>query len=453
MTTTPLLTVVLAAGKGTRMKSALPKVMHRLAGLSILGHVLNAAQAAGSSEIAVVIGPDMDVVRAEVGQCAPRAKVFVQHEPLGTAHAVLSARQALAGHRGDVLVLVADIPLLTPASIARLRAALEAGHHVAVLGFNASDPNGYGRLITDASGALLAIREHEDASEEERAIGFCNSGVLAFRHADLLSLLDRIGGINAQGEYYLTDVIEVARREGLKAAAVACPQQEGIGINSRDQLAAAERIYQDRRRLAVMLEGATLIAPETVWFSHDTRIGRDVIIEPNVFFGPGVVVEDGVVIRANCHFTGARIRAGAEVGPFARFRPGADIGPGVHIGNFVEVKNSTLEEGAKANHLAYIGDGRVGARTNIGAGTILCNYDGFNKHRTDIGAGAFIGSNTSLVAPVKVGDGAYIGSGSVITKDVPADALALERTEQHVRPGWAAKFRALMRRQKAQGTG
>jgi bifunctional UDP-N-acetylglucosamine pyrophosphorylase/glucosamine-1-phosphate N-acetyltransferase len=453
MTGYPLLTIVLAAGKGTRMRSAQPKVLHRIAGLSILGHVLGAAEAAGSSEIVVVIGTDMDAVRAEVSARVPRAKVFVQHEQLGTAHAVLAARDALKRHRGDVLVLVSDVPLLTPGSVARLRSALEAGNHVAVLGFKAADPDGYGRLVTDAGGALLAIREHEDASERERAISLCNSGVLAFRHPDLVSLLDRIGGANAQGERYLTDAVAMARNDGLRVIAVACPEEEGVGINSRDQLAAAERIYQDRARLRAMQEGATLIAPETVWFSHDTKLGRDVTIEPNVFFGPGVVVEDGVVIHANCHFVGARIRKGAEVGPFARFRPGADIGPGVHIGNFVEVKNSTLEEGAKANHLAYIGDGRVGPKTNIGAGTILCNYDGFRKHRTDIGAGAFIGSNTSLVAPVKVGDGAYIGSGSVITKDVPADALALERTEQHVRPGWAAKFRALMKRQRPPASG
>jgi bifunctional UDP-N-acetylglucosamine pyrophosphorylase/glucosamine-1-phosphate N-acetyltransferase len=287
-----------------------------------------------------------------------------------------------------------------------------------------------------------------DASDRERAISFCNSGVLAFRCPDLLSILNRIGSANAKGEFYVTDAVAIARNEGLRTTAVACPEEEVLGINSRDQLATAERIYQERVRLQVMRQGATLTAPETVWFSHDTRIGRDVTIEPNVFFGPGVVVEDGVVIHANCHFTGARIRKGAEVGPFARLRPGADIGSNVHIGNFVEVKNAALEEGAKANHLAYIGDGRVGAKTNIGAGTILCNYDGFRKHHTDIGAGAFIGSNTSLVAPVKIGDGAYIGSGSVITKDVPADALALERAEQHVRPGWAAKFRALMTRHK-----
>ena len=449
MTRPPLLTIVLAAGKGTRMRSSHAKVLHRVAGLSILGHVLGAAEAAGSDRIAVVIAPDMEAVRAEVAKRSPRAHVFVQHEQKGTAHAVLAAREAVAGHRGDVLVLVADVPLLTAESSGRLRAALDAGSSVAVLGFEAENPDGYGRLVTDPSGALLAIREEKDASEAERAIRLCNSGVLAFRHPSLAPMLERIGSTNTQGEYYLTDAVELARAAGLKTSFVLCPEEEVLGINARDQLAAAERIYQDRARLSAMREGATLIAPETVWFSHDTKVGRDVTIEPNVFFGPGVVVEDGVVIHANCHMTGAIIRAGAEVGPFARLRPGADIGPSVHIGNFVEVKNSTLENGVKANHLAYIGDARVGPKTNVGAGTILCNYDGFRKHRTDIGAGAFIGSNTSLVAPVKVGDGAYIGSGSVITKDVPADALALERGEQSVRPGWAAKFRALMMRQKS----
>jgi bifunctional UDP-N-acetylglucosamine pyrophosphorylase/glucosamine-1-phosphate N-acetyltransferase len=448
MTKPPLLTIVLAAGKGTRMRSSHAKVLHSVAGLSMLGHVLGAAEAAGSDRIAVVIGPDMEAVRAEVARRSPRAHVFVQLEQKGTAHAVLAAREAVAGHRGDVLVLVADVPLLTAESIGRLRAALDAGSNVAVLGFEAENPGGYGRLVTDPTGALLAIREEKDASEAERAIRLCNSGVLAFRHPGLVTMLERIGSGNTQREYYLTDAVELARAAGLKTSVVLCPENEVLGINARDQLAAAERIWQDRARLGAMREGATLIAPETVWFSHDTKIGRDVTIEPNVFFGPGVVVEDGVVIHANCHITGASIRAGAEVGPFARLRPGADIGPSVHIGNFVEVKNSTLENGVKANHLAYIGDARVGSKTNVGAGTILCNYDGFRKHRTDIGAGAFIGSNTSLVAPVKVGDGAYIGSGSVITKDVPADALALERSEQSVRPGWAAKFRALMMRQK-----
>ena len=453
MTAPPLLTIVLAAGKGTRMKSAHPKALHRVAGLSMLGHVLAAAEVAGSDQIAVVVGPDMDAVETEALARAPRAKVFLQREQQGTAHAVLAARAALAGYRGDVLVLVADVPLLTSASIARLRSALEAGNNVAVLGFHAADPDGYGRLLADRSGALVAIREHRDASEAERAVKFCNSGVLAFRCPDLVSLLDRIDTANAKAEYYLTDAVAIARGDGLEAVAVACGEDEALGINSRDHLAAAERIYQDRVRLRMMREGVTLTAPDTVWFSHDTRIGRDVTIEPNVFFGPGVVVEDGVVIHAHCHFWGAHIRKGAEVGPFARLRPGADIGPGVHIGNFVEVKNSTIEEGAKANHLAYVGDGRVGAGANIGAGTILCNYDGFRKHATDIGAGAFIGSNTSLVAPVKIGDGAYIGSGSVITKDVPADALALERAELRVRPGWAARFRALMSRHKTQRPG
>jgi bifunctional UDP-N-acetylglucosamine pyrophosphorylase/glucosamine-1-phosphate N-acetyltransferase len=448
MNAPPLLTIVLAAGKGTRMNSALPKVLHRVAGLSILGHVLGVAEAVGSDEIAVVLGPGMDAVRTEALERATRARIFVQHEQRGTADAVLAARERLIHHRGDVLVLYADVPLLKAESIGRLRSALDAGSNVAVLGFRADDPSGYGRLLIDADGALQAIHEHEDAGDTARAVTFCNSGVVAFRCPNLISILDRIGNDNAKREFYLTDAVAIARSAGLTATAVECAQEEVLGINSRDQLAAAERIFQDRARQAAMRAGVTLIAPETVWFSHDTEIGRDVTIEPNVFFGPGVAVEDNVVIHANCHFTGARIRNGAEVGPFARFRPGAVIGRNAHIGNFVEVKNATLEEGAKANHLSYIGDGRVGSKANIGAGTILCNYDGFRKHNTDIGAGAFIGSNTSLVAPVKIGDGAYIGSGSVITKDVPADALALERTEQQVRPGWAAKFRALMARAK-----
>ena len=450
---TSLHTIVLAAGKGTRMQSATPKVLHKIAGLSMLGHVLALAGKAGGVEMAVVIGPGMDSVRAEVARLAGSARVYVQTAQRGTADALLAAREALAGRTGDLLVLYGDTPLLTPSTITRLRAALDAGANVAVLGFEAADPTGYGRLLTDQNGTLTAIREHKDASETERATRLCNSGVLAFRCPDVVAILDRIGNANAKAEYYLTDAIEIARRDGLRAVAVVCPEEEVLGINSRDQLAAAEAIYQRRARSAAMLGGATLIAPETVWFSHDTVIGRDVTIEPNVFFGPGVTIEDDVIVHANCHFVGARLRRAAEVGPFARLRPGADIGPEVHIGNFVEIKNVTMETGAKANHLAYLGDGRVGPRTNVGAGTIFCNYDGFNKHRIEIGAGAFIGSNSSLVAPLRIGDGAYIGSGSVITRDVEPDALALERGEQRSRPGWAAKFRALMARQRSRAAG
>ncbi len=456
MTEPKLLIVVLAAGKGTRMKSDLPKVLHQVAGVPMLGHVLSLAASAGgegaaAADLAVVIGPGMDDVRAEVTRRAPHARVFVQHEQRGTADAVLAAREAIAAHTGDVIVLYADTPLIEPDTIARLRAALAAGSNVVVLGFDAVDPAGYGRLLCDADGSLAAIREDKDASGAEREVRLCNSGVVAFRVSGLAGLLGRIGNANAKGEYYLTDAVEIARADGLRAAVVKCPEDEVLGVNARDQLAAAEAIFQARRRRAAMRDGATLIAPETVWFSADTVVGRDVVIEPNVFFGPGVVVEDGVRINANCHIEGAVIGRGARVGPFARLRPGATLGADVHIGNFVEVKNVSMGAGAKANHLAYLGDGSVGAKANIGAGTIFCNYDGFLKHRTEIGDGAFVGSNSALVAPVKIGAGAYIGSGSVITKNVSADALALERSSQEEREGWAAKFRTMMARRKAKG--
>ncbi|KAB2912279.1 MAG: bifunctional UDP-N-acetylglucosamine diphosphorylase/glucosamine-1-phosphate N-acetyltransferase GlmU, partial [Hyphomicrobiaceae bacterium] len=389
-----------------------------------------------------------EAVRAEAAKAAPGIAIFEQAQQAGTADAVLAARPALESHRGDVLVLFADTPLLQASTAARLIGALKAGANLAVLGFEAADPTGYGRLIVDGRGRVTAIREHRDASEEERRITLCNAGAMAFRVQNLAGLLSRIGNGNAKGEYYLTDAVAMATADGLVAMPVTGPAEEALGVNSRAQLAEAEAVFQRRARLRAMEGGATLIAPETVWFSFDTVVGRDVTIEPNVFFGPGVVIEDGAQILANCHMVQARVRAGARVGPFARFRPGADIGTGAHVGNFVEVKNATLEPGAKANHLAYIGDGRVGEGANIGAGTIFCNYDGFNKHFTDVGKGVFVGSNASLVAPLKIGDGAYIGSGSVITKNVEANALALERAPQEERPGWAAKFRALMRNRK-----
>ena len=449
---TSLLTIVLAAGKGTRMKSSLPKVMHKVAGRSMLGHVLALASTSGSSATAVVIGPGMDNVRAETSKLQLTASVYVQHQQQGTADAVLAAREAIAAHTGDVIVLYADTPLIQPATIARLRAVLDQGAGVAVLGFEALDPAGYGRLLTDASGTLVAIREDKDATAAERQVRLCNSGVMAFSLPDLLGTLSAIGNANAKGEYYLTDAIEIARSKGARAAVVVCDEDEVLGVNARDQLSIAENLWQRRARAAIMANGATLIAPETVWLSYDTIIGQDVIVEPNVFFGPGVVVEDNVEIKANCHFEGARIGRGARIGPFARLRPGAALGEDTHIGNFVEVKNVTMGAGAKANHLAYLGDGSVGAGANIGAGTIFCNYDGFFKHKTEIGDGAFVGSNSSLVAPVKIGAGAYIGSGSVITKDVAAGSLALERSEQDERPGWAQKFRTLMARRKAAKT-
>ena len=449
MSRRPLLVVVLAAGQGTRMKSALPKVLHKIAGRSMLGHVLALAQRLGADALSVVVGPNMDAVRAEALAHAPAAKVFVQEHQRGTADALLAAREALAGHKGDVLVLYADTPLLPTETLAKLAARLDDGAGIAVLGFEAADPTGYGRLLTDGEGWLTAIREDKDASASERAVRLCNSGVMAFRIDDLLGVLARIGNKNAKGEFYLTDAVEIARANGARAAVVTCSEDDVLGVNSREQLAAAEGIFQRRARRLVMQEGVTLIAPETVWLSYDTKIGRDVVIEPNVFFGPGVTVEDGVEIKANCHFERARIGKNSRIGPFARLRPGAVLGNDVHVGNFVEVKNVTLGVGAKANHLSYLGDGTVGAGANIGAGTIFCNYDGFGKHRTEVGEGAFVGSNTSLVAPVKVGDGAYIGSGSVITKNVAADALALERSPQEERPGWAAKFRLMMAKRKA----
>ena len=345
-------------------------------------------------------------------------------------------------------MLFADSPLVEVATLRRLIAALDAGASIAALGFEAPNATGYGRLLVDAGGRMTAIREHNDASEEQRRIGLCNAGAMAFRVPRLADLLSRIGNDNTKGEYYLTDAVAIAASDGMIAMPVRCSAEEALGVNSREQLAAAEAIFQQRARRQAMQAGATLIAPETVWLSFDTQIGRDVTIEPNVFFGPGVVVEDGVHILANCHLVGTHIGRGARVGPFARLRPDADIGADVHVGNFVEVKNATLETGAKANHLAYIGDGRVGEGANIGAGTIFCNYDGFNKHFTDVGKGVFVGSNSSLVAPVKIGDGAYIGSGSVITKNVEADALALERSSQEQRPGWAAKFRTMMSKRR-----
>jgi bifunctional UDP-N-acetylglucosamine pyrophosphorylase/glucosamine-1-phosphate N-acetyltransferase len=433
------------------MRSQLPKVLHRIAGRSMLGHVLALAEGVGGEKLAVVVGPGMDSVRKEAVTGAPGAAVFVQENQLGTADAVLAARDAIGKHTGDLLVLFADTPLITKETVAALIGELDRGAHVAVLGFEARDPGSYGRLVTDADGALLAIREAKDASATELAIRLCNSGVMAFRLDVPLAVLDKIGNANAKGEFYLTDAIALVREAGGRAGIVVCEEDEVLGVNARRELATAEAIWQRRARNAAMDAGATLIAPETVWFSFDTVLGRDVLVEPNVFFGPGVTVADGVEIRANSYLEGAQVGEGARVGPYARLRPGAVLGRDVHIGNFVEVKNVALGDGAKANHLAYLGDGSVGANANIGAGTIFCNYDGFFKHRTEIGEGAFVGSNSALVAPVKIGAGAYIGSGSVITKDVAAGSLALERSEQDERPGWAAKFRSMMARRKAAG--
>lgn len=446
MTLRPCLNIILAAGQGTRMKSGAPKVLHPVAGLPMLTHAMNAAAAAGPGSLAVVVSPGADAIAEAARKAHPGARFFVQDPPLGTAHAVQAARDAFAGFDGDVLVLFGDNPLMTVGALSRLRRVLCGDADLALLGFVAADPTGYGRLIRDAAGAVTAIREENDASPEERAITLCNSGVMGFRAGTLPALIDRIGCANAKGEYYLTDAVALAAADGLRVAAIACPESEVLGVNDRIQLAAAEALMQQRLRAAAMAGGVTMLAPETVTLSWDTRLGQDVVIEPSVFFGPGVVVENNVRIRAFCHIENARIREGAVVGPFARLRPGADVGDGAHIGNFVEIKNTRVEQGAKVNHLAYVGDARVGAGANIGAGAITCNYDGFAKHHTDIGAGAFVGSNCALVAPVKIGAGAYVGSGSVITRDVAPDALAVERTAQKELPGWAARIRAQQRK-------
>lgn len=429
------LAIVLAAGEGTRMRTSLPKALHAIGGRTLLAHVLGAVSGA---DIALVVGPDHGALETAAKKLVPGAKVFVQRERLGTAHAVLAAKAALVEKHDDILVMFADTPLVRPETLAQLRGALAQGAAVAVLGFKPADPTGYGRLVLKGD-ELAAIVEHRDATADQLKIDFVNGGLMALAGAHALTILERIGNANAKGEYYLTDAVAIAREMGLKAVAIETAEDDVLGINTKAQLAQAEAVLQTRLRNAAMEAGVTMVAPETVFLSADTKFGKDVTIEPNVVFGLGVTVDDGAVIRAFSHLEGAHVGKGARVGPYARLRPGADLGADVHIGNFVEVKAAKIEDGAKANHLSYIGDARVGAGANVGAGTITCNYDGINKHLTDIGAGAFIGSNSALVAPVKIGDGAYVGSGSVITQDVPANALALERSPQTVKEGWAKK--------------
>ncbi len=439
--------IVLAAGLGTRMKSARPKVMHPIAGQPMIRHLLATLEVAGIGDVVVVVGEGDDAVAAAA---APHATV-TQHERLGTAHAVLSAREFLAGFDGDVLVLFGADPLITPETLDRLLAERRsaADPAVVVLGFRPPDPGLYGRLIVGDGGGLEAIVEARDATPEQLTVDLCNSGVMALDGRHLPGLLERIGNDNAKQEYYLTDVVALARADGLGCAMVEGDADELVGVDSRADLARAEALAQERLRAAAMAGGATLLDPDTVYFSFDTRLGQDVVVEPNVFFAPGVVAGDGVVIRAFSHLEGVSIAAGAQVGPFARLRPGAEIGENARIGNFVEVKNAVVESGAKANHLSYIGDARVGTGANVGAGTITCNYDGFLKSHTDIGAGAFIGSNTALVAPVRVGDGAIIGAGSVVAKDVAGDALAVTRAPHKELKGWAKRFRVRGKAAKA----
>ena len=440
--------IVLAAGKGTRMKSALPKVMHRVAGRTLLGHVLSSATGLLPKQVVVVVGPDMDAVGVEAQSYFPGCSIAVQQERKGTAHAVSMAKDSLAGFSGTILVLYADVPLIQTVSIKSLAAKVDADTAAAVLGFEAVDPHGYGRLFKTKGGSIGAIREELDTSPQEKKISLCNSGIFAVNSEVLWKMLPQIKNENAKQEYYLTDLVELVAK-AFRVGLVTCPEAEVAGVNDRVQLAAIEAKLQAQYRRNAMLGGATLVAPDTVYFSADTKIGTDVVIEPNVFFGPGVTVGDSVHIMANSHLEGTAIGSGAHIGPFARLRPGAEIGEDAHIGNFVEVKKAVIGKGAKANHLTYIGDAKVGAGSNIGAGTITCNYDGFEKHLTDIGDNVFVGSNTALVAPVKIGDGANIAAGSVITEDVPADSLAINRAELRVKEGWASRYRKMKEARKA----
>ena len=441
--------VILAAGKGTRMKSAHAKVMHPLAGRPMISYVVDAVGKLRPKRTVVVVGRDMGDVAAAVMPCA----TAIQDPPRGTGDAVLAARRALKGFTGDVLVVFGDTPFLTTATMRRMIAARQKAvggkkPAVVVLGMRPADPAAYGRLVTGDDGALEAIVEYRDANAAQRRIGLVNSGVMAIDGRQVFKLLDRVGTDNAQGECYLTDIVGIARADGLRCAVVEGADDELLGINSRAQLADAEAILQDRLRANAMAGGVTMLDPGSVSLSHDTKLGRDVVIEPNVFFGPRVRVGNDVTIKGFSHIEETTIGDGATIGPYARLRPGAAIGAGAHIGNFVEIKKSDIEPGAKVNHLTYIGDARVGRAANVGAGTITCNYDGFTKSHTDIGAGAFIGSNSSLVAPVKIGDGAVVGAGSVITHDVPADALAVTRARQKDVEGWAARNRKAKTRAK-----
>jgi bifunctional UDP-N-acetylglucosamine pyrophosphorylase/glucosamine-1-phosphate N-acetyltransferase len=436
------LAIVLAAGEGVRMRSRRPKVLHQIAGRSLLAHVLGTVRDAVATTIAVVVGPEHAAVAAEARRIIPDAEIFVQTERRGTAHAVLAARDAIARAADDILIVFGDTPLIRPPTLARMRAALADGAAVVVLGFRPADPKGYGRLVCEGQD-LLAIREELDATPDERTIGLCNGGLMALSGRHALAILDRIGDDNRKGEFYLTDAVAIARALGLQAVAIETEEDEVRGINSKAQLAETEAALQQRLRQAALDAGVTLVAPETVFLSADTTFGRDVVVEPYVIFGPGVTVEDDAVIHAFSHIAGATIGRGASVGPFARLRPGAKLGENSHVGNFVEMKETAFGAGAKAMHLTYLGDSTVGPGANIGAGTITCNYDGAAKHRTEIGKGAFIGSNSSLVAPVKIGDGAYVGSGSVITREVPADSLAIARGRQTIKDGWAGRLRDL----------
>lgn len=437
--------IVLAAGQGTRMKSDLPKVMHPVGSLPLFVHAIAAGRTLEPARVVLVTGHGAELVAKAAERHAPEAEVVIQAERLGTGHAVAQALPALAGFEGKAIVLYGDTPFIRPETLARLA---EATADVVVLGFEAADPGRYGRLVAKGS-ALERIVEYKDASEAERAITLCNSGVVACEAGLLADLVAGLSNDNAAGEYYLTDIVGAARARGLSAEVVICDEAETLGINTRAELARAEALFQARARAEAVENGVTLTAPDTVIFAQDTVIGRDSVIGPYVVFGPGVTIESGAEVKAFCHLEGCHISRGADVGPFARLRPGAELAEDVHVGNFVEIKNAILDEGVKVGHLTYLGDADIGARTNIGAGTVTCNYDGVMKHRTVIGADAFIGSDTMLVAPVTVGAQAMTGSGSVITGDVPQGALALGRAAQVNKPGLAVRLMDRLRALKA----
>ncbi|MCK0148784.1 bifunctional UDP-N-acetylglucosamine diphosphorylase/glucosamine-1-phosphate N-acetyltransferase GlmU [Marivita sp. S6314] len=439
--------VLLAAGKGTRMESDRPKVLHKIGGAPLLHHAMLSASALEPERTVVVTGHGTDLVEAAAKAFDADATTVLQAEQLGTAHAVAQAKDALDGFDGDVIVLYGDTPFISTETLDDMIKA-RADHDVVVLGFDAADPGRYGRLIMDDT-ALSKIVEYKDASPEERAVTLCNSGVVCAKRTVLFDLIDAVDNNNASGEYYLTDIVEIANTRGLKATAVTCDEAETLGINSRAELAAAEAAFQRTTRAAMMKSGVQMQAPDTVFFSYDTVIGRDAEIEPNVVFAPGVTVESNARIRAFSHLEGAHVSQGATVGPFARLRPGAELAENVHIGNFVEIKNATVDEGAKVNHLTYIGDAEIGARSNIGAGTITCNYDGVMKHKTTIGQDVFIGSNTMLVAPVTVGDEAMTATSTTVTKNVPHGAMAIGRVDQTNKNGMARKLFSMLRAKKA----
>ena len=439
--------IILAAGKGTRMESDLPKVLHKIGGAPLLHHAMLSASALEPDRTIVVTGHGAELVEAAAQDFDPDVIAVRQPEQLGTAHAVRQARSALDGFDGDVIVLYGDTPFITTDTLDQMIAA-RAAHDVVVLGFEAADPGRYGRLIMDGK-SLKRIVEFRDATDEERAVTLCNSGVICADSATLFDLLDAVGNNNAAREYYLPDIVGIANTRGLKTTAVTCAEAETLGINSRVELATAEALFQQAKRREMIEDGVMMQAPDTVFLSFDTIIGRDAEIEPNVVFAPGVTVESGARIRAFTHLEGAHVSRGAIVGPFARLRPGAELAEHVHIGNFVEIKNATIDEGAKVNHLTYIGDAEIGARSNIGAGTITCNYDGVMKHRTTIGRDTFIGSNTMLVAPVTVGNEAMTATATTVTKDVPDGAMAIARTEQINKQGFARKLFSMLRAKKA----